>query len=78
MLHPGRNQLGAFGPRAYTGLGPWGLFLVNLLAMFALAPRLSGWLGEFWSQAAMLPIWVAFYALIHLFRFRREARHDRR
>ena len=58
--------------------GPWGLFLVSVLAMFALAPRLNGRLGDFWSQAAILPIWAAFYALIHFLRLRREARHDRR
>ena len=57
--------------------GPWGLFLLSVVAMFALAPRLSGRLGEFWCQAVFLPIWVAVYALLQILQLRGEVRHDR-
>ena len=59
------------------GLDPWVLFLLSLAGMFASATVLISYLGEFWSMAAFLPIWVVLYLLIHLGRIFLEARHDR-
>ncbi len=59
------------------GLGPWAVFLLSLAGMFALATVLIGSLGEFWSLAAFLPLWVILYLLIHLAQVFLEACHDR-
>lgn len=58
-------------------LDPWFLFLASLLAMFAVAPFLQVYLGEFWSTASFLLPWTALYLLIPIVRDRTEARHDR-
>lgn len=35
----------------------WGPLTINAAAMFTLAGLLEDYVGEFWSQAAFLPIW---------------------
>ena len=63
--------------RRSLGLGPWAVFLLSLAGMFALATVLLGSMGEFWSMAAFLPLWVVLYLLIHLGKVFLEACHDR-
>jgi len=52
--------------RAAADSGLWDIFLASVFAMFAVAPLLSGRLGDFWSSAVFLPVWAAVYALIRV------------
>jgi hypothetical protein len=63
--------------RRSLGFGPWAVFLLSVAGMYALATVLLGSLGEFWSMAAFLPLWVILYLLVHLGQVFLEACHDR-
>lgn len=52
--------------RAAADSGLWDVFLASFVALFAIAPLLSGRLGDFWSSAVFLPVWAAVYAVIRL------------
>jgi hypothetical protein len=55
--------------RAATDTGLWDVLIASVMAMFAIAPLLSGTLGDFWSSAIFVPIWAGLYFGI---RFARE------
>lgn len=44
--------------------GLWDLFLGSIFLMFAVAPFLSVYLGDFWSSAVFLPVWLIIYLTI--------------
>lgn len=48
--------------------GLWDIFLGCFFLMFAIAPLLSEYLGDFWSSAVFLPFWALAYLAIHLVR----------
>ena len=50
--------------RAAADLGPWLLCLAGVAAMFLVASLLDHVLGEYWSFAIFLPIWVLGHGLI--------------
>ena len=59
-----REDLGKIERSAYrtamdTGL--WDIFLASVFAVFAVAPFLSTRLGDFWSTAVFLPVWLLVY-----------------
>lgn len=56
--------------RATADDGLWDLLIASVVAMFAIAPLLSGSLGDFWSSAVFLPVYVAVYLAIRLVRER--------
>lgn len=44
--------------------GLWDVFLGSFFSMFAGAPFLSASIGDFWSSAIFLPVWVVVYLVI--------------
>jgi MFS family permease len=50
--------------------GLWDFFLGCFVLMFAVAPLLSGGLGDFWSSAVFLPFWALVYLAVRLLRKR--------
>lgn len=50
--------------------GLWDVMLASVIAMFAFAPLLSETLGDFWSSAVFLPVWLAIYLALRLVRER--------
>jgi len=44
--------------------GLWDIFLGAFFLMFAIAPFLSESMGDFWSSAIFLPVWLVVYLLI--------------
>ena len=44
--------------------GLWDVFLGFFFLMFAFAPILSVYLGDFWSSAVFLPVWILVYLAI--------------
>ncbi len=56
--------------RTVTDDGLWDVLIAEVFAMFAVAPLLSEALGDFWSSAIFLPIWVATYLTIRAVRLR--------
>ena len=58
----------AFQTRYNDGL--WDIFLGCFLLMFAVAPFLSSSLGDFWSTAVFVPVWVIAFLVIWLVRKR--------
>jgi hypothetical protein len=44
--------------------GLWDVMLASAVAMFAVAPLLSELLGDFWSSAVFLPVWLVIYVAI--------------
>lgn len=64
---PGQVSLKRIEKQAFTAAysdGLWDFFLGCFLLMFAVAPLLSGALGDFWSSAVFLPFWALVYAVI--------------
>jgi len=59
-----RVERSTFRAAADTGL--WDTLLASVFALFAIAPLLSGRLGDFWSSAIFLPVWAGVYLLIRL------------
>jgi len=56
--------------RATADDGLWDLMIASVVAMFAIAPLLSGSLGDFWSSAIFLAPLAAIYLAIRLVRER--------
>jgi hypothetical protein len=56
--------------RAATDDGLWDVLVAAFFAMFAVAPLLSESLGDFWSSAVFLPVWIAVYLIVHSVRRR--------
>ena len=52
--------------RATVDTGLWDVFIATLVAMFAIAPLLSGTLGDFWSAAVFVPVWAVAYAAVRV------------
>jgi MFS family permease len=50
--------------------GLWDIFLGCFFLMFAIAPSLSVYLGDFWSSAIFLPFWGIIFLVIWLVRRR--------
>lgn len=50
--------------------GLWDVLIASVVALFAIAPLLSEALGDFWSSAVFLPIWLAIYLAIRVVRTR--------
>ncbi len=48
--------------------GLWDVLIAAFVAMFAIAPLLSEPLGDFWSSAVFVPIWIGTYLAIRLLR----------
>jgi len=44
------------------------IFLGSVILMFAIAPLLSPYLGDFWSSAVFLPFWAILYFILWLIR----------
>lgn len=47
--------------RAATDTGLWDILISSVVALFAVAPLLSSKLGDFWSSAVFIPVWVVVY-----------------
>jgi hypothetical protein len=56
--------------RTITDDGLWDVLLALVFALFAVAPMLSQVLGDFWSAAVFLPIWLAAYLIVRFVRRR--------
>ena len=52
--------------RAAADTGLWDIFLASYFAIFAVAPFLSGRLGDFWSAAVFVPVWAVVYLTIRI------------
>jgi hypothetical protein len=50
--------------RAAVDTGLWDILIASVVAMFAIAPMLSGTLGDFWSSAIFLPVWGGVYLIV--------------
>jgi hypothetical protein len=50
--------------------GLWDVLIASVIAMFAIAPLLSDRLGDFWSSAIFLPVWIVTYLTIQVIRAR--------
>lgn len=48
--------------------GLWDILLGSVFLMFAIAPLLSPYLGDFWSSALFLPVWGTVYLVVWLLR----------
>ena len=56
--------------RAATDTGLWDILISSVVALFAIAPLLSTKLGDFWSSAVFIPVWVLVYLGIRLIKDR--------
>ena len=63
-----QTERSAFRTVADTGL--WDLMIASVVAMFAIAPLLSRFMGDFWSSALFLPVCAAVYLLARVVRER--------
>jgi hypothetical protein len=52
--------------RAAADTGLWDVFLASIFALFAVAPLLSGRLGDFWSSVVFVPVWAGVYLMIRI------------
>lgn len=52
--------------RAAMDTGLWDIFLASFFAIFAIAPHLSVHLGDWWSAAVFVPVWVLVYVIIRI------------
>lgn len=50
--------------RAAVDTGLWDVLIAAVVSMLALAPLLSGYLGDFWSSAVFLPLFAAVFLTI--------------
>jgi hypothetical protein len=48
--------------------GLWDVVIATFFAMFAIAPLLSESMGDFWSVAVFLPVWLAVYLAVRVIR----------
>jgi hypothetical protein len=56
--------------RTVTDDGLWDVLIAGVFSMLAIAPLLSGSLGDLWSSAIFAPIWLVTYLIIHAVRKR--------
>lgn len=56
--------------RAAMDIGLWDIMIAAFVSMFAIAPLLSGRLGDFWSSAIFLPVWAGLYLALRVVRRR--------
>jgi hypothetical protein len=63
-----RIELSAY--RSVMDSGLWDLFLASIVAMLAIAPLLSVYLGDFWSSVVFLPVFVALLVMIRVLQSR--------
>ncbi len=56
--------------RTVTDTGLWDVFIASVVAIFAIAPKLSVTMGDFWSSAVFLPVWAVVYAIIRILKER--------
>ena len=56
--------------RSVVDDGLWDVLLATLVSMWALAPLLSRWMGDFWSSAAFLPVLAVVYLIVRFLRRR--------
>lgn len=54
--------------RKATDDGLWDILLASVVAMFAIAPLLSESLGDVWSSAIFLPVWLGLYLAVRVVR----------
>jgi hypothetical protein len=54
--------------RTVTDDGLWDVLIAGVFSMFAIAPLLSGSLGDLWSSVIFAPIWLATYLIIYAVR----------
>ena len=54
--------------RSTVADGLWDIFIGFVVLEFAIAPLLSSRLGDFWSSAIFLPIWLLVYLIIKFIR----------
>ena len=54
--------------RATVADGLWDIFIGFFILEFAVAPLLSSKLGDFWSSAVFLPVWLLVYLAIKIIR----------
>jgi hypothetical protein len=52
--------------RAAFDIGVWDILIASVLSMFAIAPLLSGRLGDFWSTAVFIPVLAVVYVILRL------------
>ncbi len=57
-----RVERSVFRAAADTGL--WDVLIASFVAQWAVAPLLSRALGDFWSSAVFVPVWVAVYVVL--------------
>jgi len=56
--------------RTVTDDGLWDVLIAGVFAMFAIAPLLSEYLGDFWSAVVFAPVWLVAYLVIRVVRHR--------
>ena len=56
--------------RTVTDDGLWDVLIAGVLGMLAIAPLLSGALGDLWSSAIVAPVWLIIYLIIRAVRRR--------
>lgn len=54
--------------RAATDTGLWDIMIAAVISMLAVAPYLSPTLGDFWSSAIFVPVWIVVYLGLRLVR----------
>jgi hypothetical protein len=54
--------------RTVTDDGLWDVLIAGVFSMLAIAPLLSGSLGDLWSSAIFAPVWLATYLVIRAVR----------
>ena len=62
----GKKERDAFVSVTDTGL--WDILLASFTTPFAVAPLLTGLLGDFWSAAVFIPFWIAVYIFVSVAR----------
>lgn len=50
--------------RSATDDGLWDVLIAAVVSMFAVGPLLSETLGDFWSSAVFVPIWLGMYLIV--------------
>jgi hypothetical protein len=62
-----RNDLAATEREAFRSVvdtGLWDILLASVVSMLAIGPLLSRHLGDFWSAAVFLPVWLGLFLLL--------------
>jgi hypothetical protein len=56
--------------RAATDTGLWDIMIAAVVSMLAIAPYLSRTMGDFWSSAVFVPVFMVVYLVLHVVRRR--------